>query len=250
VDDLGLLEGKNAQENAPFATTHWSVIAAARQGEQAEARAALEKLCSTYWYPLYGFIRRRGHDFHRAQDLTQEFLIWFLESEHLLLAEPDRGKFRSFLLARLKHFLSDDWKRTNAQKRGGGQRIVSIDAELIESRLHLSESNYLSPDHYFDQQWGFTVLDQALGRLQKRCDQRGQRELFEILRATLGGRTSTETYSASAARLKITEGAIKVAIHRLRKELGELLRNEVAPTVLDPVEIDAEIRYLLEVTSL
>lgn len=231
-----------------FSTTHWSVVLSAADSHAPDSQQALEDLCRSYWYPLYGFIRKRGSRPHEAEDLTQGFLCWLLESQHLRRADPNCGKFRSFLLVRLKHFLSDEWKRAGAQKRGGGQTIVSFGQELTERHLQVQSTDSFSPERWFDRQWGFTVLEHVLERMRKRYADRGKGELFENLHAYLGS-GQARSYAESAKDLEMTEGAVKVAIHRLRKEFGELLRNEIAQTVVSPSEVDEEIRYLLQVTS-
>jgi RNA polymerase sigma-70 factor (ECF subfamily) len=232
-----------------FATTHWSVVLAAGHSSVLGAQDALEKLCRAYWYPLYAFIRRQNHSPHDAQDLTQGFFAALLQSEALRVADPERGKFRSFLLARLKNFLSDERKRAGAQKRGGDRLIVSIDEHNAESRYQFEPVESATPDALFEREWALTILDQVTERLRRRYAERGRGKLFAELEPCLGGSGKPVSYAEIGARLEVSEAAVKVATHRLRKEFGAELRAEIAQTVADPAEIDAEIRQLIAVTS-
>ncbi len=232
-----------------FATTHWSVVLAAADNRKPEAQSALETLCRCYWYPLYAFIRRDGHGMHDAQDLTQEFLTRLITKHQLAQIESGRGKFRSFLLVTLKHFLSDERKRAGAQKRGGGQTIISIDEHSAESRYQYEPVETMAPDALFEREWAVTVLDQVTERLRQRYTARGRASLFDELEPCLGGSRKPVSYSVIAARLGESEAAIKVAVHRLRKEFGTELRGAISQTVGDPSEIDAEIRQLIASTS-
>jgi RNA polymerase sigma-70 factor (ECF subfamily) len=232
-----------------FATTHWSVVLAARDYEAPEAQAALEFLCRSYWYPLYAYLRRDGHSPHDAQDLTQEFLARLIVNHDLQHAEPERGRFRSFLLGTLKHFLSDERKKASAQKRGGGQTVVSIDEASAESRYALEPADTVTPETLFERQWAMTVLDHVMDRLQRRQEQRGKAELFAALEPCLGGSGEAVSYAEIGVRLGMSEGSVKVTVHRLRKEFGELLREEIAGTVATEAEIDEEIRQLIRVAG-
>ncbi len=232
-----------------FATTHWSVVVAAGQNAAPERQGALEKLCQIYWSPLYAFIRRQDYGPQDAQDLTQDFLSWLIESEHLQVADPDRGRFRSFLLARLKQFLSDERKKRRARKRGGGQPVISIDGETAEFRCRMEPMDETTPETCFERQWGLLVLERVLDRLQRRYQERGRADLYVALQPCLSGLRRPDSYAEVGAALTMSEGAVKVAVHRLRQEFGQLLRHEIAQTVADESEIDEEIRQLIRVTS-
>jgi RNA polymerase sigma-70 factor (ECF subfamily) len=231
-----------------FATTHWSVVLAARDGSPEQAARAWERLCTSYWYPLYAYLRRTGHAPHDAQDFTQSFLARMIERRDLASVVRERGKFRSFLLGLLKHFLSDEWKRASAQKRGGGQQLVSIDEEAAESKYRIDPAHHTTPDVEFDRQWGFTVLERVLERLRKSYEERERGDLFAALQPALGGGV-TMKYADIAGALGVSENTVKVAAHRLRKEFGEILRDEIAQTVSDEREIDEEIRQLIMLTN-
>jgi RNA polymerase sigma factor (sigma-70 family) len=231
-----------------FCTTHWSLVLRARDSAGPGAEDALEDLCRGYWYPLYAFIRRSGYGVHDAQDLVQGFLTQFLERRHLDAVAPERGRFRSYLLAVLKHFLSDRRKWLGASKRGGGHEVLSIDEAAAESRLGIEPSDCVSPDLLFERHWGLSVLERVQERLQARYRERGRLEVFNQLQPCLGGTVQPRPLSDLSEALGMEEGAVKVAVHRLRKEYGLALREEIASTVDDPAEIDAEIRRLIQVT--
>jgi len=228
-----------------FTTTHWSVVLASAEG----AGDALERLCRAYWYPLYAHVRRQGSSPHDAQDLTQGFFAWLLASKHLGVADPELGKFRNFLLVRLEHFLSDQRKKERAQKRGGGQAIISLDAELAEERYRLEPASELAPEKHFDRHWALTVMEQTVARLRKEYVAAGRTELFEELKHFQTGEEATQSYTEVAARLGLSESAVKSAIFRLRRRHRDLLREEIAQTVATPAEVDEEIRYLIAVIA-
>lgn len=230
-----------------FATTHWSVVLAAGDSSAPGAKEALERLCRTYWYPLYAFARRQGHSPHDAQDLTQEFFAWLLESKHLRVADSERGKFRSFLLGMLKNFLSDERKRAQAQKRGGGQALISLDAASAEERFDLEPATDLTPEIIFDRRWAWTVMEQTVARLREEYVSAGRAELFEELKHFQPGEEAGQSYAEVAARLGLTESAVKSAIWRLRQRHRDLLREEIAHTVATPADVDEEVRYLVAV---
>lgn len=234
---------------AVFATTLWSVVLTARDVDSSDSREALEKLCRRYWYPLYAYLRRNGHSPHDAQDLTQEFLARLIANQDLQGVEPRRGKFRSFLLGTLKHFLSDERKKARAQKRGGSQIIVSLDEESAESRYRLEPVDAATPETYFERQWGLTILERVMDRLRARYEERGKAEIYAALQPCLGGSRQPVSYVQIGATLGVREGNVKVMVHRLRQEFGEILRAEIAHTVADESEIDEEIRQLIRVTG-
>ena len=225
-----------------FAATRWTlVLNAAKQGGAVKARLALAELCRLYWYPLYAYVRRRGHSPADAQDLTQAFFARLLEKNWLDAVTPEKGKFRAFLLAAVKHFLANEWDKVQAQKRGGGTIPVSLDAETRYQREPLNE---LSPDRLFDRQWALALLDLVLNRLRDEHDSADKRQLFEALRGTLTGDQPETGYAELGRQLGMNEGAIKVAVHRLRKRYREMLRAEIAQTVSDPGQVAEELRAL------
>jgi RNA polymerase sigma-70 factor (ECF subfamily) len=230
-----------------FATTHWSVVLAAREPDAPRAAAALDKLCRTYWPPLYAYIRREGYGMEDAQDLTQEFLSRLVHKEWLNHLHDQRGKFRSFLLTFLKHFLSHERDRANALKRGGGQIWISLDACEAEERDALGPVDGLSADQIFDRRWARAVMDEAAGRLREEYVKRGKAELFEQLKNLQPGEHANRSYSEIGAALGLTEQAMKNAVHSFRRRYGELLRDEIAQTVDAPGEVEAEVRDLMQI---
>jgi RNA polymerase sigma-70 factor (ECF subfamily) len=230
---------------ANFTPTHWSVVlAAAGHNDSTHARDALEKLCRNYWLPIYAFVRRQGHNPHDAQDLTQEFFARLLEKNYLASADRDKGRFRSFLLASVKHFLANEWDKATAQKRGGGRALISIDAAAAETSFGMEPANLLSADKIFERRWALALLEQVLRRLRDEYTRDGKEKQFEQLKATLTEASRSLPYAEIAVRLATSEGAVKVAVHRLRQRYRELLRAEIADTVADASEIDDEIRNL------
>jgi DNA-directed RNA polymerase specialized sigma24 family protein len=227
-----------------FATTHWSVIAAAQDGSSPEARAALAALCSAYWYPLYVFIRGQGHPADEAQDLTQGFFTALLERKALAVADPARGKFRSFLLGACKHYLSHERGRVRAQKRGGGRKTVSLDFGDAEARYSREPAHTLTPDRLFARRWAMTLLDQVLFRLRQEFAAKGKQTLFDHLRVCLLGDKNALPHAQVALELRMSEGSVKVAAHRLRGRFRDLVREEIARTVNQPGDIEDEIREL------
>jgi RNA polymerase sigma factor (sigma-70 family) len=233
-----------------FATTHWSVVQlAARANDTTRARRALSELCGAYWYPLYAFIRRQGVSSHDAQDLTQEFFARFLAGDYLANLSPDKGKFRAYLLACVKHFLANEWDKARAAKRGAGQRAISFDEAEAEERYRFEPTHELSADKLFERRWALTLLDSVLVRLRQEFATEGKLPMFEKLKPTLTGARESEPYAELAAQLQMTEGAVKVAVHRLRQRYRDLLRSEIASTVSTASEVDDEIRYLFSVLS-
>lgn len=233
--------------NGGFATTHWSVVMAAGKGDSAQAADALEQLCRTYWYPLYAFVRRQGHEAHDAEDLTQEFFTRFLAKEYFGRAEPALGRFRSFLLACLKNFLAEQKRQAHRLKRGGGQAIISWDSQTAEERYRLEPADPVTPEQIYDRRWALTLLEKVLARLEQEQLEAGKQQVFTQLKDYLWGEAHQTSYGRTAIHLGMTEGAVKVAVHRLRQRLRELLREEVAHTVAVGEEIDEELRHLIGV---
>jgi len=232
--------------SALFTTTHWSVVLAASQGGDAQASPALEQLCLTYWFPLYAYVRRRGYGPEDAQDLTQEFFAHLLDRDFLRGVTPQKGKFRSFLLVSMQHFLADEWDKARTQKRGGEQRPLALD-EQAETRYQLEPVEPANAETLYERQWGLTLLDRVLDRLQQEFASAGKQALFDALRPRLVGDKAGGTYASLATRLDMTEGAVKVAVFRLRRRFQELFREEIARTVADPAEVESEVQHLLGV---
>lgn len=230
-----------------FATTHWSVVLAAGQQGAPHAAVALEKLCRAYWYPLYVFVRRQGNSPEEAQDLTQDFFSRLLEKNYLAKADPGRGKFRTFLLRSLKNFLVNEWKRAGRLKRGGGLALLSIDENAAEDRYATEATDEPNPDAEYEMRWAVTLIEQVLTALREEFKAADKAELFDNLKGFIWGDKSTAAYSEIAGHLELTEGTVKVAVHRLRQRFRELLRAEVANTVARPEDIDGELRHLIRV---
>ena len=227
-----------------FATTHWSVVLTAQRHDSTRAHAALSNLCQTYWYPLYAFVRRQGHGAHDAQDLTQEFFARLLEKNYLAVADRERGKFRSFLLASLKHFLANEWNRAQAAKRGGGQVIASLNETDAEGRYALEPADTVTAEKIFERRWATTLLDQVVSRLRDEYGRAEKATLYGHLKQCLTVESRAVPYAELAARLEMSEGAVKVAVHRLRARYRELLREEIAQTVSSSGEVEEELRHL------
>jgi len=228
-----------------FATTRWSLVMAARADEAsaASARRALEELCRTYWYPLYAFVRYRGHSSDDAQDLTQSFFARLIETGGFASADPERGRFRSYLLGAMKHFLANEWHRGQAQKRGGRVQLVEWDALGPEARYAGTAREPDDPEHLFDREWALETVDRALEALRHEMVEAGKGEVFETLKCTLTGEDAPPR-AETAERLGMTEGAVKVAVHRLRRRYRALLRAAIAETVRSETDCDDEMRYL------
>lgn len=234
---------------AVFATTHWSVVLAAGRDTSTKSDEALAKLCGGYWLPLYGYVRRRGYDAHEAEDLTQEFFARLLAKNYLGDVQRERGRFRSFLLAALKHFLANEWDKARAAKRGGGQPLVPLDVPSAETRLGVDPAHEATPDKEYDKRWALTLLEQVLARLRQEFLEEGKEALFEELKGTLTGDKATAPYAELGARLGLSEGAVKVAAHRLRQRYRELLRAEIANTVAGSEQVEDELRHLFAALS-
>lgn len=223
-----------------FTATHWSVIFTAANGGAPESAAALEQLCRTYWYPLYAFVRRQGHSPEDAEDLTQGFFAHLLRKEYVKLADPARGKFRSFLLAGLKHFVANEWARSTRLKRGGAEVPLSWDRERAEHRYGLGPTDHLTPEMIYEKQWAITLLEQVLARLKQEQIAAGREHLFNEVKGWLWGDKGGMACAELARRLGLTEAALKAAVHRLRLRYRELLREEISRTVATPLEVQEE----------
>jgi RNA polymerase sigma factor (sigma-70 family) len=226
-----------------FPNTRWSVVVAARQRPSPESAAALEAICRAYWYPLYAYIRRCGQSPPDAQDLTQEFFCRLLEKHWLDAADREKGKLRTFLIVALKHFMSKEWRRASAQRRGGGQSEVQFDTAFAESR-YAADTPSLAADETFDQKWALTLLDLTVSRLREEFAVAGKVGDFEALKSCLMAERGAIDYAAVAKRLGVNEGAARVAVHRLRKRFREVYREEISQTLADGTDLDGELRHL------
>jgi RNA polymerase sigma-70 factor (ECF subfamily) len=230
--------------NDIFATTHWTVVLAAGRRHTPQSDGALEELCRTYWFPLYAYVRRRGHNKQDAEDLTQAFFARFLEKNFLENLAGEKGKFRAFLLASLKHFLANEWDRSQAQKRGGGAAHLSLDWQTADTKFQVAATNEPSPDKAFDREWALALLAQVIERLQKECEADGKTKLFEQLKMFLMAGKGGSAQSEVAQSLGMEEGAVRVAVHRLRKRYRALLREEISQTLMDKSQVEEEMRAL------
>jgi len=243
------MSDKNPKYSTPsgagrFATTHWSVILAASDSASTQHEPALSTLCQTYWFPLYAYLRRRGFDTHQAEDYTQGFFAGILERKGLQKADPKYGKFRSFLLASLKNFLADEWDRAQAQKRGGNKKVLSLDFDTAANRYDREPAHHMSPEKLFERSWALTVLTRAMDRLKAESAASDKQQLFDCLKVYLAAEKEAVPYRAVAEELKMTEGVVKVTVHRLRRRYRELVRDEIAQTVATEAQVDEEIRDL------
>jgi RNA polymerase sigma-70 factor (ECF subfamily) len=231
-----------------FATTHWSLVSAAKPDEasQTRAREALEELCRAYWYPLYAFVRSRGYSTVDAQDLTQAFFARIVEAGGFASANRERGRFRSYLLGAMKHFLANEWHRTQTQKRGGQVQFIEWDALDPEARFARAPAQSDDPERLFDREWAFETTTGALRALRHEMEDAGKSELFDTLKGSLTGEDELPREEI-AARLDMSVGAVKVAVHRLRQRYRELLRAAIAETVNNEADLDDEMRYLVAV---
>jgi RNA polymerase sigma-70 factor (ECF subfamily) len=232
-----------------FATTHWSVVLAAGKNNSDGAQTALETLCRAYWYPIYVYVRRKGHGPQSAEDLTQEFFAQLISKEHLKMADRNKGKFRTFLLAMLDYFLAREWSRAHRQKRGGQFAFISLDQQSPEDRYRIEPQDNETPEKNFDRQWALTVLERTMNALEQEYTSSGKTDFFRETKSLLTAGPETGTYVEISNRLGLSEGAMRVAVHRLRQRYGELLSSEIAQTVEQPADVQEEIRYLLSVLS-
>lgn len=235
----------DSQENRlpVFATTHWSVVLAAGDTETTRAQQALGRLCQTYWYPLYAYVRKRGSNPQDAEDLTQEFFARLLRKKSLSHLSREGGRFRSFLLKSMNRFITDEWRRAHTQKRGAG-KIISLDAASGESRYSIEPADRHTPETLYDRAWALVLLDAVFHRLRDEYARAGKVALFEQLKFCLTGQRSAIPYAELASRLNQPENTLKTHVHRLRRRYRELLREEVAQIVASPDEIEEELRSL------
>ena len=231
---------------SPFQSTQWSIVLATQDTDPEQSRQALETLCAGYWPPLYAFVRRRGYSRWEAQDLVQGFFASMLEDGMRMDAHPDRGRFRTYLLACLKHFLADESRRRAALKRGGGVHHISMDAEAAEARGGLEPVDHRTADRLYDRQWALCLLDTVLAGLEREYRAGGRDALFEALKPVLSDPAARIGYASVGAGLGMSEGAVKVAAHRLRKRYRDLLREEIARTVEGTQDVERELRELIE----
>jgi RNA polymerase sigma factor (sigma-70 family) len=230
-----------------FETTNWSLILQATAGSSAAVREGLARLFETYWPPVYAFVRRKGHSAEDAEDLTQAYFARFFEKDYLGDFRPEVGRFRTFLLTSVSNFLANEWDRGRAQKRGGGQVALSLDTAATEDRLRFEPVDRLTPEAVFERQWVLAVLARSLDVLRDEQTGPGARDRFEQLKSYLTGDGAGSGYETTARELGMTEPAVRVAVHRLRKRFCAVLREEVGRTVKDPSEVTPEIRWMLDV---
>src|SRR6185369_3006997 len=249
MNDLPAPDSESRPPVAEFVTTHWSVVLAAGDMASAQADAALAELCRTYWYPLYAFVRRKGHSPHDAQDLTQAFFARLLEKNYLAQADRERGRFRTYMLAALTHFLSDEWDKARRLKRGGGREIVSFDAALAEERYRLEPQDQLDAAKLYERRWVTTLFDEVLARLEEEFRDSGKGKLFDQLKGSLLADETRLSYVELGAHLGLTEDAVKQAVHRMRRRYRELFREEIAQTVAGPVQVEDELKHIFSVLS-
>lgn len=246
---------ESSSGNAPssgrgvFATTRWTVVLTAGRSDTVRAQEALARLCESYWYPLYVYVRRRGHSPHDAQDLTQEFFARLLEHDWLSRADQAKGRFRTFLLTMMERFLANEWDKVRALKRGGGQRFVPVQFSEAETRYGAEPADCRTPEQDFERRWAVTLLDSVLQRLEEEFRTQGKGEMFAALQPCLVGDREMLPYQDLGRQLGLSEGAVKVAVHRLRHRYRELLREEIANTVASAEEVDAEMHHLFSVLA-
>ena len=236
-------------EAVQFTTTHWSVVLAARDNTSAQAGAALAELCRTYWYPLYAFVRRKGHSQHDAQDSTQAFFARLLEKNYVAQADRGRGRFRSFLLTAFTHFLADEWDKARRVKRGGGREMISFDAVSAEQRYRLEPIDPLDPAKLYERRWVTTLFDKVLVRLEEEFRDAGKSERFDALKSSLLAEPDGPSYADLGTQLGLSESVVKQAVHRMRRRYRELFRGEIAQTVSGPDELEDELKHIFAVLS-
>ncbi len=239
----------SAEQAAWFTTTHWSIVLNAQDPASPQASEALEKLCRSYWYPLYAFVRRQGHDEEAAKDLTQGFFAKLLEKNYLAGIRREKGRFRTFLLVAIKHFISDERDKARALKRGAGKTLISLDETAGEDRYRHEPAEVMDAEKLYERRWALTLLEQARERLKEEYRLAGKTELYERLQLFESGDQDTPAYAEVAPALALSESGLRTAVHRMRQRHRELVREEVAQTVNSLAEVDEEIRYLIRVVS-
>ena len=245
------MSGRLTSDHSPqgFPRTRWSLVLAATRRNLSESKEAMEAICRAYWHPLYAYARRRGHSPHDAQDLTQAFFLRFLEKRWLDAADPERGRLRTYLVVAMRNFMAKEWRRASAQRRGGGLSHVPLDTEFAESRYAAIPTAPLEAEDLFDRQWALTLLDLTLGRLRAEYAAAGRKDDFDVLKACLMAARGATHYAALATELGVTEGAARVAAHRLRKRFRQVYREEIAQTLSEDTDVDAEMRHLAGVLA-
>jgi DNA-directed RNA polymerase specialized sigma24 family protein len=243
----GEADAESRQAGGQFHTTHWSVVLSAGQSDSSETRQALQTLCSAYWYPLYSFARRLGRGPPDAEDLTQGFFAYFLEANLAAKAQPARGRFRSFLLATFKHFMAGEWDRARAQRRGGGREFIAWESQSAEDRYEREPRDEKDPEKLYEWSWAMALLERTLTRLEAEFSVAGKQALFSELKDCLVGGTAESKYAVLAGRLGKTEAAIKETVRRMRLRYRQLFREEIAQTVEDASEVEAELRHVAAV---
>ena len=228
-----------------FATTRWTIVLAAGKSGAPQSAEALEALCKAYWFPLYAYVRRRGHTKEDAEDLTQAFFADLLGRRDFAKADGERGKFRAFLLASLKHFLANEWDKSRRQKRGGNITHFSLDWQSAETQFQIADSRQIPPDAAYDREWAVALLERVISKLREESMADGKAGRFEHLKSFLTMGKGEIPYASAATALAMEEGAVRVAVHRLRKRYREVLRNEVADTLADPAMVEEELAVLL-----
>ncbi len=237
------------RQGSTFNTTHWSVVILAGQTRSPESAVALEQLCQAYWSPLYAFVRRQGYAPDEAKDLTQDFFLHVLSKDALTKVDPEKGRFRSFLLASIKNLLANDWHRAHARKRGGDAPILSLDEQLAEEHYQAELVHQMTPDRLFDRRWAETLLERVLLRLRENWNARDRQRRFDDLKVFLVEPRGAVPVAAVAARLGITVSALRSMLHRLRESYRDIFTQEIAHTVSSPDEVEGEIRHLLAALS-
>jgi len=239
------VELPRAQAGAVFATTQWSIVRGARK-DSLSRRESLEQLCRAYWLPLYGYLRRRGHAPPDAEDLTQAFFVYLMESDFLERPDPEKGRFRGYLIGALRNFLGTHYERASAQKRGGGAHFIDWTALDAEQEFAALEQSSRDPSEVYESSWALTLLARALQRLEDEQRAAGRRRQFDVLKSFLSASPTRGDYDAAAATLNTTRTNVAVWVHRLNARYAELVKLEVAATVLDPAEVESEMRHLLQ----
>ena len=240
----------SSQENGArgdiFATTHWTVVLAAGQRSTPQSALALEELCRAYWFPLYVYVRRRGHSKEDAEDLTQAFFARLLEKNDFANLNSERGRFRAFLLASLKHFLANEWDKSQRQKRGSGNAHFSLDWQTADTKFQVAVTSEPGPEQAFDREWAVTLLAKVIGRLQQETETSGHGKQFARLKTFLTTDQGESSYREAASHLDMEETAVRVAVHRLRKRYRQLLRDEIFQTLSNPADLEEEMRALFK----